>query len=117
MPAYVYHQSNSGGRFRGPAVRLIVEADSHEDADSSAVYRAGIYFDGVRDGMDCDCCGDRWASAEWGSTYPTVDDALDSLRRFFSDKETADLYLSDGVPFAAVLRQGDDELYFPTLIV
>jgi hypothetical protein len=22
--------------------------------------KAGIYFNGVEDGQDCECCGDRW---------------------------------------------------------
>lgn len=61
---YKFNQNNSFGKFDiddvmgiGPIV--YVEAN---DANS-ANYRAeslGIYFNGVDDGIDCPCCGDRW---------------------------------------------------------
>lgn len=55
---YTYHQNNSGGFFKGPSI-VIVEADSHEEADEIA-QENGVYFDGVDKGIDCECCGDRW---------------------------------------------------------
>lgn len=56
---YEYRQNNSFGRFEGP-VHIIVEANSAAEANLLAVSKAGIYFDGCYDGIDCDCCGDRW---------------------------------------------------------
>ena len=56
---YRFHQNNSGGYFDGP-VNVIVEARSGSEANQIAQDRAGIYFDGVEKGFDCECCGDRW---------------------------------------------------------
>jgi hypothetical protein len=60
---YSFRQNNSGGHFvRNKNVdgTVIIEADD----EKSAIYRAyevGIYFNGVSEGMDCECCGDRWS--------------------------------------------------------
>ncbi len=62
MPFYTYVQNNSGGYFEGPKY-VIVEADTHREADRRAVDEADLYFDGVESGTDCDCCGDRWTRA------------------------------------------------------
>ena len=53
---YSYHQNNSGGWFTLPAIDVIIEADSAEEADRIAESK-GLYFDGAG---DCDCCGNRW---------------------------------------------------------
>jgi hypothetical protein len=58
---YTYRENNSGGEFYGPALYVIIEADSPEEANERAVAEAGLYFNGVADGIDCPCCGDRWA--------------------------------------------------------
>lgn len=63
---YNYHQNNSGGFFKGPAI-VIVEADSHEEADEIA-QENGVYFDGVSKGIDCECCGSRWSRSWWDPT-------------------------------------------------
>lgn len=64
---YEYRQNNSGGRFRSPAVTVFVEADTQDEADTIAE-RNGLYFEGVEDGRDCACCGDRWYRAyDWGT--------------------------------------------------
>lgn len=61
---YTYDQNNSGGGFvtnpaKGISHFVIVEADSADDANEKAE-ALGLYFDGVEDGYDCECCGDRW---------------------------------------------------------
>ncbi len=61
MKFFTYGQNNSGGWFAGPAQYVIIQADDADDADSLA-HDAGLYFNGVANGMDCDCCGDRWHS-------------------------------------------------------
>ena len=66
MAYYIYRQNNSGGHYDidldvGLNVNVIVEADSEDEANTKAK-AIGIYFDGVRGGIDCECCGDRWSS-------------------------------------------------------
>lgn len=75
---YTFRQNNSGGSFvfdpvSGISTTVIVEADDLEEA----VYRAqriGLYFNGVDDGSDCGCCGDRWYEPFYddGSVEPEV---------------------------------------------
>jgi hypothetical protein len=65
MPFYYFNQNNSGGRFtedpkQGLAHHVIIEADSAKEANDRAE-AAGLYFDGIAKGHDCDCCGDRWS--------------------------------------------------------
>jgi hypothetical protein len=62
---YIFNQNNSGGRWRidlknGISHIVIIEAKNAKEANSRAV-SAGVYFDGVEDGSDCECCGDRWS--------------------------------------------------------
>jgi hypothetical protein len=59
---YHFNQNNSGGSFtfsEGISVHVIIEALSTEHAESRAE-EIGLYFDGVSEGRDCGCCGDRW---------------------------------------------------------
>lgn len=58
-------QNNSRGYFDVDdkvCHRLFIEADSHEDAMRKAE-ELGCYWNGVANGIDCPCCGDRWYSA------------------------------------------------------
>ncbi len=67
MPFFEYNQNNSGGFFKhddraGIGYAVIVEANNAREAD----YRAeniGLYFDGVANDRDCECCGGRWCPA------------------------------------------------------
>jgi hypothetical protein len=64
MPFFSYRQNNSGGAFHydekaGISTTVIIEADNFNEANERAL-EIGLYFDGVRGGRDCDCCGDRW---------------------------------------------------------
>jgi len=62
MKFFEFSQNNSGGSFEVNdklCYRLFIEADSRKDA----IYMAeemGVYFNGVDDGIDCPCCGNRW---------------------------------------------------------
>ena len=58
MAFYTFHQNNSGGVWDGPQY-VIIEADSADEANMTAMDH-GVYYDGVRHGNDCPCCGDRW---------------------------------------------------------
>lgn len=67
---YEYSQNNSGGSFvhdsgSGIGYAVWVQARNAAEADSRAK-SIGLYFDGVEDGSDCSCCGDRWSSKDWG---------------------------------------------------
>ena len=84
MSWYRYHQNNSGGSHeydpsRGTSVDVYIEADSADEANERA-REIGLYFDGVDDGWDCDCCGDRWYEETYpeddGFEPPTEDEAL-----------------------------------------
>lgn len=66
---YLYHQNNSGGSFGGPAIYVVVEADTPQEANTIAEAN-GVYFNGVNNGRDCECCGDRWYSMWEGDTEP-----------------------------------------------
>ena len=59
---YTFNQNNSGGRFhldKDTALVMIFEAPSAKVA-SALAEDAGLYFNGCEDGIDCECCGDRW---------------------------------------------------------
>lgn len=60
---YLFSQNNSGGDWdlshQNLGIYTYIEANSEEEAISRAE-EAGMYFDGVSKGVDCDCCGDRW---------------------------------------------------------
>lgn len=74
MPYFTFRQNNSGGSFIKPAHNVVIEADSADDANHRAE-AIGLYFDGCDDGMDCECCGDRWYAQcgnDSGSPEPMV---------------------------------------------
>ena len=57
-----WRQNNSGGFFEDAsplAPNLVIEADSYKEAEENAL-AMGVYYDGVQNGYDCGCCGDRW---------------------------------------------------------
>ena len=70
---YHFSQNNSGGVWCTPAINVIIEADSPQEANDIARDN-DLYFDGVDGGMDCECCGDRWypVSKEEGFNVPSV---------------------------------------------
>lgn len=55
-----FSQNNSGGFYVGPE-NVCIRANSPEEANEKAVQSGLVYFGGVKDGRDCDCCGDRWS--------------------------------------------------------
>lgn len=64
---YTFRQNNSGGVFdydeeRGISLYVIIEARNGREANAKAE-SIGLYFDGVDEGIDCGCCGDRWNAA------------------------------------------------------
>jgi len=66
MAFYMWDQNNSGGSFvvnEDLSHRVVIEAKNKKEAESKASY-FGIYYDGVEEGIDCECCGDRWYSPD-----------------------------------------------------
>lgn len=62
MKIYEFSQNNSGGTLtqnKKLCHRLFIEARTQQKAEEKAI-RMGVYYDGVADGVDCPCCGDRW---------------------------------------------------------
>jgi len=62
---FTFRQNNSGGNFivdNDVDAYVIVQAHNADEANQLA-QRIGIYFNGVDDGIDCECCGDRWDKA------------------------------------------------------
>lgn len=62
MAWYEFTQNNTGGSFEvndDVTHRLFIEADTKTIAEEKA-FRLGVYYNGVDDGIDCGCCGDRW---------------------------------------------------------
>ena len=71
---YTYYQNNSGGDFdedEQVCQYVIIQALSPDQADARAE-SIGIYFNGVSEGKDCRCCGDRWYPASEHSAVPTI---------------------------------------------
>jgi hypothetical protein len=73
---YTYSQNNSGGSFKvnsDVTQYVIIEADNHNDANEKAEF-IGLYWNGVDEGNDCECCGDRWfpSYAAAGTKKPEI---------------------------------------------
>lgn len=69
---YEFDQNNSGGEFEvdeNLCQTVIIEADSLEEAEKKA-FSMGIYYDGVDEGIDCPCCGDRWYQPDSEMNFP-----------------------------------------------
>lgn len=62
MNFYEFNQNNTGGSFVVDdklCHKIIIEANSEKEAIAKAEV-LGCYWDGVSEGYDCPCCGDRW---------------------------------------------------------
>ena len=112
MPFYCFEQNNSGGQFhvdKNLCPRVFIEAEDHFEANQIGI-GLGMYFDGVRNNIDCECCGDRW--------HPTDTDCidLDYLSRsrgvkFNSVKDYAQ-YMADRYPAELEVTRPDARIYY-----
>jgi len=62
---YHFNQNNPGGSWDIDDKidkNVFIQAHSHYEANGLA-QDIGIYFDGVENGLDCRCCGNRWTHA------------------------------------------------------
>ena len=95
---YRFRQNNSGGSFiedDNVSIRVHIEANSAEEANQLAQTH-GIYFDGVRDEIDCECCGDRWYEANESDGYEEVHTSEYDDMWVKSGEVYAYVYLLDG---------------------
>lgn len=85
---FEFSQNNSGGYFEvneNVCHRLFIEAEDFIEAKFKAE-RLGCYWDGVENGIDCPCCGDRWSCFN--------DDPID-LNKYKNDGY--EVYIYDGI--------------------
>jgi len=63
MQWFEFLQNNSYGVFKVDdkvCHDVFIEAKNYKKARKKAL-SLGVYFNGVREGIDCPCCGDRWS--------------------------------------------------------
>lgn len=102
-----YSQNNSGGKFNGPTLHYIIEADNAREANFLAT-KVGIYFD-PNCYRDCECCGPRWKE-KWD------DDEGDPEPMFYGvpiDSEEIDYFkFTDDIHGCIVVKKnGERKIY------
>jgi hypothetical protein len=75
---YSFDQNNSGGSYdvdeeQGIDCHVFIQAFDAEHANSRAC-DIGIYFNGVEENKDCECCGDRWHPCSESDGYTNPND-------------------------------------------
>ncbi|RMH10629.1 MAG: hypothetical protein D6698_17455 [Gammaproteobacteria bacterium] len=86
MAWYLYDQNMSGGYYFEPAFAVLVEADNPEEANRRAE-TVGIYFNGVEEGEDCECCGDRWIEQSRPLVDSKVAKFISSLKKISEEDD------------------------------
>ena len=94
---FPYNQNNSGGHYftdknRGISARVIIEADNADEANERAE-KIGMHLNGVANGYDCPCCGDRWYEVDDSDKCYTVDEAIKNTYGISWDKNTHIVYI------------------------
>jgi len=104
-----YHQNNSGGYFDiddDLTKNVIIEASNKDEANDIAK-RIGIYFNGVINGFDCECCGDRWSFPDEINSY----EAFNKFMKAFGPGERYYGYLlEDGAPAIHFYMKNDERI-------
>ena len=100
MSFYTFSQNNSGGDFivdDDVAEYVIIEADNGNEALNIAE-NVGLYFNGVSEGIDCSCCGDRWSTCYSKYDEPMIwgnKDLIAELKDTWSYKSAIIYYKND----------------------
>ena len=100
MSFYTFSQNNSGGNFiidDDVAEYVIIEADNGDEALNIAE-NVGLYFNGVLEGKDCPCCGDRWSTCYSKYDEPMIwgnKDLIAELKDTWSYKSDIIYYKND----------------------
>jgi hypothetical protein len=98
---YEFDQNNSGGRFVVDDKLchvLLIEATNYKEAIQIAE-SLGCYWNGVQEGRDCRCCGDRWYPP-WDESYVDLEELnephkKDKRRRYFDGIEQYAQYIAN----------------------
>ena len=100
MKFYTFPQNNAGGEWdKILGYTVIIEAETPEKANEKAE-EIGIYFDGVDNDIDCECCGDRWCRVE--DEYDEIDpeklkDFVEEIKAYQKNWElSSTIYYADG---------------------
>jgi len=95
MVVYSFHQNNSGGYYTEPAKNILVKNARDESHATELALGAGMYFNGVADGSDCSCCGDRWYGC--AGEIDNLENAIaDAIELDFGDKSMPAYIVVDG---------------------
>jgi hypothetical protein len=82
---YLFRQNNSGGyvvQDKNVDWEVYIEAPTPRVANARAE-DVGIYFNGVKQGRDCSCCGDRWNEVdEYSDAVLDYTEAQDARAKF-----------------------------------
>lgn len=81
MNFYLFSQNSSGGSYKGPHF-VIVKSRDLNDAVYYAKKYCGIYFNGVENGLDCECCGDRWDIPYSDEKVSSVDEIIERVKTY-----------------------------------
>jgi hypothetical protein len=87
---FTFHQNNSFGTFeydkeKGITCTVIIEVVDADDSVNRAE-NIGLYFEGVSDGSDCPCCGDRWSRPRSDDGTEVPEYYGEDVRRELSNK-------------------------------
>ena len=96
---YLFVQNDSGGYYRyaadeGIGINVAFEANSEDEAIERA--KDVIYFNGVEDGCDCPCCGDRWSAYTWDEAETIEELNKRKYNGLFDDDSTMYVHMLDG---------------------
>ena len=88
---FSFRQNNSGGYYTEPAKSIIVKDASDEKSAIEIALKAGMYFNGIADGKDCSCCGDRWYCMPFD--HDTIDEAIEFVSNTYDDGSSIPQYI------------------------
>jgi hypothetical protein len=92
---FTYNQNNSGGSYAIDDTitrTVVIEADTADEANTKAE-ELGIYFNGVAEGSDCACCGDRWSKAYDDDGVLRMDLGEYELNSYWVEKDEPIVYI------------------------
>ena len=106
---YNFRQNNSGGRWRDPAIEVIVEADDEAHADFIAEQYCEVYFDGSG---DCRCCGNRWSSHhnDDGKESPFLYGSV-TIEEYFKDRSLYN-FSEEKIPQIMIRYKNGTKVYY-----
>lgn len=99
LHTFIYDQNNPGGVFINTdslGKMVFIEAYNTDEANAKAE-SIGIYFDGVSEGKDCKCCGNRWERADFVDTLEELNfDPFKFFMEYHPNMELGFLYKYSG---------------------